>query len=455
MKKVILVLIFLITSNCFAQVSNRNYISDCNFFEHSNSHSATGVNSDFSIWNFFQTPTTSQITDVQFTGSSGWATHTSMGLVMTTNGGSNWTLVSFYDSTFTTLFNGVYFLTPLTGWTVGGALQIRKTTNGGLNWVRQIPPPLAGVLNSVYFFTANTGYAIGRKNINYNSCVLKTTDGGTIWTEVILSAANENELFDQYWLNIQTGWICGKSFLKKTTDGGLNFSDYYANVPPTSNGINALLCINFIDNMTGWIGGSNLDHKNMYRTTNGGLNWVFQDNPVSQYTYPQINDVKMLYSGTGWAAHGTPASGAILYTTNYGANWVIDNNTNTWFDCLWPDNNSQLYCGAGSGQVWYSTITSGIKQINKSVPDRFYLFQNYPNPFNPATNIRYQLTKSGNVTLKIFDINGKEVNTLLSERQSAGTYEIIWNAGVNPSGIYFYRLEAENLSQVRKMILVK
>lgn len=454
MEKVILVLVFVFISLGFSQDKYYRLNRDCNFFEHSNTNPVTNTNSNLSIWNFFQTSTTSQITDVQFYGTYGWASHTSMGIVMTTNGGSNWTSVSFYDSTFTTLFNGVYFLTPQTGWAVGGALQIRKTTNGGLNWVRQIPPPLAGVLNSIYFFTANTGFAIGRKGMNYNSCALKTLDGGNLWSEVVLSTANENELFDQYWFNVQTGWVCGKSFLKKTTNGGLNFIDYYPNIPPTSNGINALLCINFIDNLTGWIGGSNLDHKNLYKTTNGGLNWVFQDNPVSQYTYPQINDIKMMYGGTGWAAHGTPASGAILYTTNYGTNWVIDNGTNTWFDCLWIYD-YQLYCGAGNGQIWYNTIPSGVKQINKNIPDRYSLSQNYPNPFNPATNIKFSVPKNGNVKLVVYDLPGKEIDVLIDEKLNAGTYEAAWDASKYPSGVYFYRMTAGDYSETKKMTFIK
>ena len=97
MKKVILVLIFVFFSNSFARYGNNYYISDCNFFVHPDSYSGSGAISGFSIWNFFQTSTTSQITDVQFIGQNGWATHTGMGLVMTTNSGSNWTSVSFYD----------------------------------------------------------------------------------------------------------------------------------------------------------------------------------------------------------------------------------------------------------------------------------------------------------------------------------------------------------------------
>lgn len=294
MKNFIFITLLVFSSYTLAQDSFFRYKKDFDYFEHTNTNPISNTNSESSLWSYFQTSTTSQITDVQFMAFLGCATHISMGLVLTTDGGYNWTSVSFNDTNFTTAYNGIYFLNNLTGWAVGGSMQIRKTTNGGINWVRQIPPPVAGVLNNVYFLDANTGYAIGRKTASYNSCILKTTNSGLNWTEIIVSTANENELFGQFWFDANTGWICGKSILLKTTNTGLNFANYYANIPPTSNGINALLSIHFEGPLTGWIGGSNLDHKNIYKTTNGGLNWVFQDNPVAQFIYSQINDIRFI-----------------------------------------------------------------------------------------------------------------------------------------------------------------
>jgi photosystem II stability/assembly factor-like uncharacterized protein len=455
MKNIIFIMLLVFTSFTFAQDKYYKYINDCNYFEHTNLNQITNINNESFIWNYFQTTTTSQITDVQFIANLGWATHSGMGMVLTSNSGINWTSVSFNDTTFTTTFNGVYFINNLTGWVVGGALQIRKTTNGGLNWVRQVPPPIAGVLNNVFFLDVNTGFAIGRKTANYNSCILRTINGGLNWNEIIAATSSENELFGQYWFNSSTGWICGKSFLKKTTDGGLNYTDYYASVPPTSNGINALLCINFINNQTGWIGGSNLDHQNIYKTTNGGLNWIFQNNPVAQFTYSQINSIKFIDANLGWAAHGTPSSGAIMVTTNGGANWTIENSTSTWFDCLCTYNDAVIYCGAAGGVIWYSSIPSSVKKINKEIPNNFSLSQNYPNPFNPFTNIKFEIVNSEDVSLIIYDITGKKVVVLVNEKLQAGTYEINWDATEFSSGIYFYKMEAGGFAQIKKMILIK
>jgi M6 family metalloprotease-like protein len=100
------------------------------------------------------------------------------------------------------------------------------------------------------------------------------------------------------------------------------------------------------------------------------------------------------------------------------------------------------------------SISTGIIAI-AGVPAQFSLDQNYPNPFNPATNLRYQINLAEFVSLKIFDILGREVETLVSGEKRPGKYEIVWDASRFASGIYFYRLSAGGISRVRKMILLK
>ncbi len=85
----------------------------------------------------------------------------------------------------------------------------------------------------------------------------------------------------------------------------------------------------------------------------------------------------------------------------------------------------------------------------------YELAQNYPNPFNPVTQIQYSLEQSSNVTLRVFDILGREVATLINENQNAGRHVVDFNASDFASGIYLYRLEAGSFVQVKKMILMK
>jgi hypothetical protein len=100
----------------------------------------------------------------------------------------------------------------------------------------------------------------------------------------------------------------------------------------------------------------------------------------------------------------------------------------------------------------------GVKRITSDVPKNYYLYQNFPNPFNPSTIIRFRLKESGFVSLKIYDILGRETAILVNEKLQAGKYEIPYSVNLNNNlsgGVYFYRLEAGNYVQTRKMILLK
>jgi hypothetical protein len=94
-------------------------------------------------------------------------------------------------------------------------------------------------------------------------------------------------------------------------------------------------------------------------------------------------------------------------------------------------------------------------QNNNEIPSKFFLYQNYPNPFNPATNIKFDLPKAGNVKLNVYDITGKVVSTLVDDNMNAGSYSYDFNASELSSGIYFYKIESEEFTYIRKMILVK
>ena len=99
-------------------------------------------------------------------------------------------------------------------------------------------------------------------------------------------------------------------------------------------------------------------------------------------------------------------------------------------------------------------ILSSIDDKTETVKD-FSLEQNYPNPFNPSTLINYQIPNSGFVSLKVYDIIGNEVATLVNKQQTAGNYSVQFNASGLPSGVYLYRLQAGSRVETRKMTLLK
>jgi len=97
---------------------------------------------------------------------------------------------------------------------------------------------------------------------------------------------------------------------------------------------------------------------------------------------------------------------------------------------------------------------TAISENENKIPKRFELYQNYPNPFNALTLISFSLPGFSFVTLKVYDVLGKEVQTLVSEQQIAGIYSVDFDAGSLPGGVYFYRLETQNFTETKKMLLM-
>lgn len=116
-----------------------------------------------------------------------------------------------------------------------------------------------------------------------------------------------------------------------------------------------------------------------------------------------------------------------------------------------------------SAQYTYSALSSyGITPINGSIPNEYKLYNNYPNPFNPTTKIKFDLPKSTDVKISVFDVTGKEVSVLVNEKLQAGTYQTEWDASAYPSGVYFYKIQVHHggsstgdFNETKRMMLVK
>ncbi|MBX7044397.1 MAG: T9SS type A sorting domain-containing protein [Ignavibacteria bacterium] len=166
------------------------------------------------------------------------------------------------------------------------------------------------------------------------------------------------------------------------------------------------------------------------RSTDGGNTW--HDFVVSDHRFKPV-----------------PISGAA--SGQQGDNICLTSGNNFLWP-VWMDNSSGIY------QVWTSKIdinTLGIRQTSVQIPDKFLLEQNYPNPFNPATNIRFSIKEKSDVTMKIYNTEGKLIETLVEKILPAGEYEYSFNAASLNSGVYFVTLEAGGFSDSKKMILLK
>lgn len=131
--------------------------------------------------------------------------------------------------------------------------------------------------------------------------------------------------------------------------------------------------------------------------------------------------------------------------------WKFDEGTGT----ITYDATSSHNDGTISGATWVISGVLPVEQTINGIPEEFSLEQNYPNPFNPGTKISWQSPVGSHQTLKVFDLLGNEVATLVNEEKPVGSYEVEFDASKLSSGIYFYRLQAGNFIQTKKMLLLK
>ena len=153
------------------------------------------------------------------------------------------------------------------------------------------------------------------------------------------------------------------------------------------------------------------------------------------------------------------ATGGVIFTYSFGSTVTyradrvsalnsIDGNSTTEFMAGCRD--GKLICFSG-GQ----NIPVGISGTAGEIPTNYDISQNYPNPFNPTTNIKFSLPKDELVSIKVYDILGKEVATIMNENKPAGNYEVNFNASALSSGVYFYRMNAGSFNSINRMVVLK
>ncbi len=144
--------------------------------------------------------------------------------------------------------------------------------------------------------------------------------------------------------------------------------------------------------------------------------------------------------------------------------WIVYNKFNSGL----PGNEVERIAVDRNNNKWFGVQQSGLAVFNEegvilsaqeniihNVLNSFELYQNYPNPFNPTTTIKYSIPQESFITLKIYDILGKEITSLVKERKIACNYSINFNAGNFPSGIYFYQLKTHDVVLTKKMVLLR
>ncbi len=380
-------------------------------------------------------------------------------ILKTTDGGNNWNVQLRQPTNTAGGFNRVQFLSQTTGYACGNFLW--KTTDAGLNWFNintsGIFPMNMFVLNIDTIWLIDSDQLVGG--------VFRTTNGGANWTQQ-LSLGNQNP--DHiYMFNSRIGFISninnGAPNTRKTTDGGQTWNIIVSNRPFGD--------MFFVDSLNGWT-----EWDSVRTTTDGGSTWRTQVLPysfgVSALFTTHFADINRdtIWLGGGRIIYPNSQARGILYrTTNAGTNWLFQIpdtsiHTGIFSNATFVD----MYRGWAYWPVGGVHTTTGgdttflsVHQITTEVPKYFKLFQNYPNPFNPTTVIGYQLTVNSRVKLTVFDITGKQVASLVDQKQGAGTYRIDFSGTSLSSGVYFYQLTVNNehLTEVyretKKMLLIK
>lgn len=194
----------------------------------------------------------------------------------------------------------------------------------------------------------------------------------------------------------------------------------------------------------------------------GYYNWYvvsYNGSAWNSWTTPGTSHC-MCIDSTNSVWIGTYGKGVSKFT---GSTWTTFNTGNSgigynYIEGIMADRNGNIWFGAedyGGGVSVYNPNGIVVVEPIVRLPTEYILSQNYPNPFNPATNINFSLPKAEFVTLKIYDILGKEVTTLINEELNAGNHTKTWNASNLSSGVYFYQLKTGSFCQTKKMILVK
>jgi photosystem II stability/assembly factor-like uncharacterized protein len=357
-------------------------------------------------------------------------------IIGTTDGGKNWR--QYYDPGSSTYLNDIVMRSPTRIWAVGQGGTIVRSTDGGNTWVST---NLGAVrLSGITFVNDSIGIVVG--NDGSGGLVYRSTDGGKTWSLAV--ALSQSAYLDKIAFSRPSlGWIAADDFIFRSTDLGMSWqavnSTTFAFVDVAAEGDYA--CFGLVNNVV--------------YTTNAGATWtttrVF---PLSNSIYT-VGSLAFIDERNGWAASN---SGIIYRTTDGGGNWQEETriNRNSLWSLRFAQPNKGWAVGAGGAILHYDgVITSVHAETHEAYPDRSLLFQNYPNPFNPTTRIEYSLPKTSHVSLKVFDMMGREVATLVEGVQEAGFKTVEFDAEGLASGVYFYRLQSGSFGEAKKLIVIR
>ena len=414
------------------------------------------------------------------------------------NSGGGWTL---QNSGVTTLLYSVKPVDENIGWVGGAAGVVLRTTNGGTNW-KSVGGGAIGTATvvAVQAFDTTTAWAASNRSAAQGggTFIHKTTNGGATWTQVYANLdpaafINAMKMYDGT-TGIATGDpVGGKWMILKTTNGGSSWARIASEPLQVGTEVGAVNGLATYGTSHIWFTPSG-SGSNVYRSTDGGVSWTFSTLPFSSFVGAiAFNDpltgilgasigqaLRSTDGGATWTPVTFPGTGGIYVAAGSGLDFFLPRGTNiyrstdsgvTW-DLSFAASSSfaafrgvNFYVSGSTLTGWATGQLGGIAAFNGTLtdvrqeggeaPSTFMLSQNYPNPFNPSTTIRYSIPAGTNglATLRVYDLLGREVATLVNEAAQPGTYETQWDASSVASGVYLYKLAAGQFTETKKLVL--
>ena len=352
------------------------------------------------------------------------------GIYISANNGTTWSQSSMNNKTvysFTTIGTDIYagLLNNPNG---SGGVWI--SVNNGVNWTQTS-------LNSrhIISFALLGTYLFAGSDVDF----WRSSNNGVNWTQLSVNSQSVRALA-VIGNNLFAGTYIGVYI---STNNGTSWT-----ITPNNRSINSLAVI-----------GTNLfagtSQYGVYISADNGTTW-------SQTALNNKSVNKLAVSGNDIFA-GTYPYG-VYYSSNNGASWFQKNQgfsvppfyNYTMISAL-KVNNGYIFSGTDGFSVYrrlYSEII-GVQNISTEIPKKYSLSQNFPNPFNPVTKINYELRVTNYAKLVVYDVMGKEVVTLVNEKQSPGTYQVEFDGSNLKSGVYFYRLTSDDFTDTKRMVLIK
>jgi spore coat protein CotH/photosystem II stability/assembly factor-like uncharacterized protein len=379
----------------------------------------------------------------------------------------------------------VKFADPQHGFVLGDQGTILRTTDAGTTWVAE-SIGIGLPFRSLAIPSLDNMFVAGQYGSFYHS-----NDTGITWSRIDLGTTNN--LLGVVFPTPVKGCVYGEPrILKVTTDGGASWplnigidiertiqhvavlNDHYRSIIAFLDSgyyFKTDLFSTYITGNTGTIGKINVaqtfastvwaagDSGIVLYSPDEGNSWNRIDIPLSI----TLRGISVIDSTTLYVAGD---GGRIFYTTDNGSNWYTQYTADS------HDLNAVVFTDSahgyavGNGGTILTTMSGGtvtdVKPMLSQIPSEYRLFQNFPNPFNPTTDIRFQISEFSNVTLKIYDVLGREIVTLLTQQLPPGSYQRPFDGAKLASGVYFYRLDVRDrssgtlrYSHVNKMLLLK